>query len=96
MCFSCLLRDKRYKAMIYTGCFVTCGTHFGNCDCMPKNNEKKSYKYVSYMSSFMKCNEFYKQNKLSVRTAIVRKQKFAVIISVHKYKDLLKLIFNLG
>ena len=25
---------------------------------MPKNNEKKSYKYMSYLSSFMRYNEF--------------------------------------
>ena len=27
-------------------------------DCTPKNNEKKSYKYMSYLSSFMRYNEF--------------------------------------
>ena len=27
-------------------------------DCTPKNNEKKSYKYISYLSSFMRYNEF--------------------------------------
>ena len=33
-------------------------------DCTPKNNEKKSYKYMSYLSLFMRYNEFYKQSKL--------------------------------
>ena len=27
-------------------------------DCTPKNNEKKSYKYMSYLSSFMRYNKF--------------------------------------
>ena len=27
-------------------------------DCTLKNNEKKSYKYMSYLSSFMRYNEF--------------------------------------
>ena len=27
-------------------------------DCTPQNNEKKSYKYMSYLSSFMRYNEF--------------------------------------
>ena len=26
-------------------------------DCTPNNNERKSYKYMSYLSSFMKYNE---------------------------------------
>ena len=43
-----------------TGCFVTSGA-----DCTPKNNEKKSHKYMSHVvSSFMRYNEFYKQSKL--------------------------------
>ena len=40
----------------YTGCFVTCGT-CASRDCMPKNDEKRSYKYTSYLSSFMRYNE---------------------------------------
>ena len=31
--------------LLYTGCFVTCGA-----DCTSENNEKKSYKYMSYLS----------------------------------------------
>ena len=27
-------------------------------DCTPENNEKKSYKYMSYLSLFMRYNEF--------------------------------------
>ena len=27
-------------------------------DCTPKNNEKESYKYMSYLSSFLRCNKF--------------------------------------
>ena len=30
-------------------------------DCTPKNNEKKSYKYMSYLSLFMRYNELIPQ-----------------------------------
>ena len=38
------------RSCVYTGCFVTTS----GADCTPKNNEKKSHKYVSYLSSFMR------------------------------------------
>ena len=37
----------------YTECFVTCGA-----DSTPKNNGKRSYKYTSRLSLFMRYNEF--------------------------------------
>ena len=37
----------------HTECFITSGA-----DCTPKNNEKKSYKYMSYLFLFMRYNEF--------------------------------------
>ena len=43
----------------YTGCFVTCEVWVtSGVDYTPKNNEKKSHKYMSYLSSFMRYNEF--------------------------------------
>ena len=33
------------------------GIYTSGADCTPKNNEKKSYKYMSYLSSFMRYNE---------------------------------------
>lgn len=56
--FTCIFEVAKIFYNIYTGCNRTRGTHFGSeLIVQLKNNQGSTYRYVFYLSSFMRYNE---------------------------------------